>query len=62
MVDDGDMLVCARMFSFIKISCLFLCLFIFSRVYFRMKRLDLCFSNQRLAGPNARRILRHLFC
>lgn len=58
MIDDSDMSVCTRMSS-LKKKSLFACLF-FSCVYFWMKRLDLCFSTQRLTGPNAKRILRHL--
>lgn len=38
----------------------FVCLFIFSCVYFRMKRLDLCFSTQTLVAPTTKRILRCL--
>lgn len=59
MIDDSDMSVCTRMSS-LKKKSLFVCVFIFSCVYFWMKHLDLCFSTQRLAGPNAKRILRRL--
>lgn len=49
---------CQDVFIYEKKVVYLFAYFFFSCVYFGMKRLDLCFSTQRLAAPNARRILR----